>query len=103
MDRMHHIAIEVSAIDEAISWYKKNTNCKISYQDETWAMIQYENISLALVLPGKHPPHIAFEKLNAEDYGELKAHRDGTSSVYVKDPANNAVEILKKNLAEEEF
>ena len=24
MDRMHHIAIEVSAIDEAISWYKKN-------------------------------------------------------------------------------
>ena len=100
MDKMHHIAIEVKGIDEAINWYKKNTNCRITYQDKTWAMIQYENISLALVLPGMHPPHIAFEKNNAEDYGELKPHRDGTASVYIKDPANNAVEILKKNFSD---
>ena len=43
-----------------------------------------------------HPPHIAFEKNNAEDYGTLVPHRDGTSSVYIKDPSDNAVEILKK-------
>ena len=60
-------------------------------------MLNYDNISLALVLPDMHPPHIAFEKLNAEDYGKLKDHRDGTSSVYIKDPSNNAVEILKKS------
>ena len=43
-----------------------------------------------------HPPHIAFEKDNAEDYRTLKKHRDGTSSVYINDPSNNSVEILKK-------
>ena len=97
MDKMHHIAIEVNAIQESLDWYKKNTDCKITYEDDTWAMIEYDNISLALVLPGMHPPHIAFEKDNAEDYGTLKPHRDGTSSVYIKDPANNSVEILKKD------
>ena len=97
MDKIHHIAIEVKNIQESINWYKNNTNCIISYQDETWAMINYDNISLALVLPNMHPPHIAFEKKNAEDYGRLKNHRDGTSSVYIKDPSNNSIEILKKN------
>ena len=100
MDKMHHIAIEVNAIQESLDWYKKNTDCKITYEDDTWAMIEYDNISLALVLPGMHPPHIAFEKDNAEDYGILKPHRDGTSSVYIKDPANNSVEILKKDKIE---
>ena len=37
----------------------------------------------------------AFEKDDAHKYGELKLHRDGTSSVYVRDPSNNAVEMLK--------
>ena len=95
MDKIHHIAIEVKNIKESISWYKKNTNCEISYEDDTWAMLNYDNISLALVLPNMHPPHIAFEKNNAEKYGKLKLHRDGTSSVYIKDPSNNAVEMLK--------
>tara|TARA_A100000164_G_C21788933_1_gene714831 strand:- start:715 stop:1017 length:303 start_codon:yes stop_codon:yes gene_type:complete len=98
MDKIHHIAIEVKEIEESIKWYSKNTNCKITYQDKTWAMIKYDNISLALVLPGMHPPHIAFEKHNAEEFGKLKEHRDGTSSVYIRDPANNAVEILKLNV-----
>ena len=42
-----------------------------------------------------HPPHIAFHKKNAEKYGELKKHRDGTSSVYIKDPSDNSIEMLK--------
>ena len=66
-------------------------------EDDTWALLKYENISLALVLPNSHPPHIAFEKDDAHKYGELKLHRDGTSSVYVRDPSNNAVEMLKLN------
>ena len=96
MDKIHHIAIEVDNISESVEWYKKNTNCDISYQDDTWAMLNYDNIGLALVLPKMHPPHIAFEKKNAEDYGKLKTHRDGTASVYINDPSNNAIEILKK-------
>ena len=95
MDKIHHIAIEVNSIEETIEWYKKHSRCKVSYQDKTWALLKYENISLALVLPDTHPPHIAFEKPNAEEYGSLKMHRDGTSSIYLKDPSNNAVEMLK--------
>ena len=96
MDKIHHIAIEVDNIQDSINWYTAKTKCKVSYQDETWAMLNYDNISLALVLPNMHPPHIAFEKTNAEDYGKLKKHRDGTASVYISDPSNNSVEILKK-------
>ena len=100
MDKIHHIAIEVKNIQDSINWYTNNTKCNISYQDDTWAMLTYDNISLALVLPNMHPPHIAFEKDNAEDYGTLKKHRDGTASVYINDPSNNSVEILKKKSVE---
>ena len=95
MDKIHHIAIEVNSIEDSIKWYKKHSKCEVSYEDKTWALLKYENISLALVLPNSHPPHIAFEKNNAEKYGKLKLHRDGTSSVYIKDPSDNAVEMLK--------
>ena len=97
MEKIHHIAIEVSDIKKSISWYKANTDCKVIYEDSTWAMLEYSNIYLAFVLPKMHPPHIAFEKVNASKYGELKKHRDGTSSVYVKDPSNNFIEMLKKD------
>ena len=95
MDKIHHIAIEVNSISETIKWYRENSKCEVAYQDDTWALLNYDNISLALVLPNSHPPHIAFVKENAENYGKLKKHRDGTSSVYVKDPSNNSVEMLK--------
>ena len=95
LEKIHHIAIEVQSIENAISWYKSNSKCEVSYKDDTWALLKYENISLALVLPESHPPHIAFARKDAEKYGKLKMHRDGTSSVYIKDPANNSVEILK--------
>tara|TARA_B100001093_G_scaffold43880_1_gene37172 strand:+ start:69 stop:380 length:312 start_codon:yes stop_codon:yes gene_type:complete len=95
LEKIHHIAIEVQSIENAISWYKSNSKCEVSYKDDTWALLKYENISLALVLPKSHPPHIAFVRKDAEKYGKLKMHRDGTSSVYIKDPANNSVEILK--------
>ena len=96
MEKIHHIAIEVKNIKDAISWYKSHTDCKVVYEDETWAMLKYANISLAFVLPKMHPPHIAFEKKNAEHYGKLEKHRDGTASIYVKDPSNNFVEMLKE-------
>ena len=50
MDKIHHIAIEVKNIQDSINWYTNNTKCNISYQDDTWAMLTYDNISLALVL-----------------------------------------------------
>jgi hypothetical protein len=58
----------------------------VAYQDETWALLDIENTSIALVLPSQHPPHVAFESPDAERYGDLTSHRDGTASVYVQDP-----------------
>lgn len=94
LNQIHHIAIPVQKVDEAVDWYRQNFECSISYQDDTWALLKFANIQLALVLPEQHPPHIAFVHPEAERFGTLKPHRDGTQSTYINDPAGNAVEIL---------
>jgi catechol 2,3-dioxygenase-like lactoylglutathione lyase family enzyme len=97
MDKIHHIAIQVTDISEALQWYLNNFKTKILYQDTSWAFLEFENINLALVLPNQHPSHIAFEKDDAQKYGQLTPHRDGTASVYISDPFGNQIEILKDN------
>jgi extradiol dioxygenase family protein len=95
MDTIHHIAIQVSDIEETLYWYKSNFDVIISYQDRTWALIEFENVSLALVMPDQHPSHFAILDKQAEKHGHLVMHRDGTQSVYIQDPSGNAVEMLK--------
>ncbi|MBX9685073.1 MAG: VOC family protein [Candidatus Obscuribacterales bacterium] len=94
-DRIDHIAIPVDNIKQAVEWYTSQFNCKIKYQDETWAYLGFNNINLALVIPEQHPGHLAFIRKDAESYGTLKTHRDGTKSCYVKDPAGNSIEIME--------
>jgi catechol 2,3-dioxygenase-like lactoylglutathione lyase family enzyme len=93
LDTMHHVAIAVSNIKETVDWYTKHFGCKVNYQDETWALVEFANIQLAFVLPEQHPPHIAILGDPAQ-HGQPKTHRDGTRSVYLKDPAGNNIEIL---------
>ncbi len=95
MDKIHHIAVQVDDVKQAVDWYRDQFDIEVSYQDETWAMLKFDNISLAIVIPGQHPPHFAIENEQAEKYGELTPHRDGTASIYIKDPFDNAVEIIK--------
>ena len=95
LDNIDHVAIQVTNIKEAAAWYQTNFTSKLLYQDETWAFLQFANFKLALVLPGQHPPHLAFTKPNASDYGKLVQHRDATQSVYISDPAGNQVEIMQ--------
>jgi hypothetical protein len=90
LDAMHHVAIPVTDVQKTVDWYLKN------FQDETWAMLELANIRLALVSREQHPPHIGFMRPDAEQFGRLRPHRDGTRSVYVEDPAGNCVEILKQ-------
>ena len=97
MDKIHHIAIQVPNIAKGVDWYDDNFETKILYQDESWAFLEFQNINLALVLPNQHPPHIAFEKDDADKYGKLTPHRDGTASIYIDDPFGNKIEILKDN------
>jgi hypothetical protein len=60
-------------------------------------LITFENIRLALVKPGEHPNHFAVERSDARDFGQLTRHRDGTETVYINDPWENVIEILKAN------
>jgi hypothetical protein len=78
----------------AVRWYTGTFKCDVRYQDETWALLAFDNVRLALVIPEQHPAHIGLVSGHAERFGALKTHRDGTRSCYVEDPGGNAVEIL---------
>lgn len=94
LNTIDHLAIPVDRISTAVDWYTRNFQCELKYQDETWALLRFANISLALVIPSQHPAHIGFISQDAERFGALKTHRDGTRSCYVKDPAGNSIEML---------
>lgn len=95
MDTIHHLAIQVKNIAETVAWYKKRYDIKVIYQDDTWALLQFANVALALVMPDQHPPHFAIVSEKAASYGPLTTHRDGTASVYIQDPADNWIEIIQ--------
>jgi catechol 2,3-dioxygenase-like lactoylglutathione lyase family enzyme len=95
LQSLHHVAISVSDIGRAIDWYTSHFQCELRYQDETWALLKFANIHLALVTPQQHPPHIALMDERAADYGPLTRHRDGTSSIYIQDSEGNHVEIMQ--------
>ena len=95
MERLQHVAIVVSDIGEALAWYGSRFVVEIAYADDSWALLQFENIALAFVLPGQHPPHITVEREDAESFGPLTPHRGGTTSVYIADPWGNAIEFMK--------
>lgn len=95
LDKIHHTAIQVKDIGKSVSWYTERFACNIEYQDESWAMLQFANTSLALVLAEQHPYHFAILKDDLKPYGDATLHRDGTRSVYIKDGDGNAVEMLQ--------
>lgn len=94
LDALHHIALQVSDINRAVNWYRNQFQVEVVYQDNSWAMLRFANIKLALVVPNQHPPHIAIARDNAADFGTLQLHRDGTRSVYINDSEGNSIEVL---------
>lgn len=94
LESIDHVAISVRSIAESVEWYSSRFRCKVIYRDETWAMLAFDNIRLALIASGTHPPHIGFVRPDAESFGPLKPHRDGTQSTYITDPSGNTIEIL---------
>lgn len=100
LDSIDHFAIPVMNVAEAVEWYGRVFRCSVTYQDETWALLNFANTRLALIKPEQHPAHIGFVSDNAADFGELKTHRDGSQSCYVRDPSGNAVEIMDRESVE---
>ncbi|QDU62855.1 Glyoxalase-like domain protein [Planctomycetes bacterium Pan216] len=96
LDEIDHVAIEVKDIAETVSWYTDRFQCEVVYRDNTWAMLEFGNIRLAFVSSGQHPPHLGFVREDAEEFGTLETHRDGTRSTYIADPSGNAIELLAK-------
>ena len=92
-DTVDHIAVAVSDVKGTVDWYLKNFKCQVTYQDDSWALLEFANIRVAFVLPQQHPPHFALLRDPAL-FGEPKIHRDGTRSVYLHDPSGNSVEVL---------
>ena len=52
LDEIHHVAIAVRNVAEAVDWYRKHFRCEIGYQDATWALLEFGNTRLALALAG---------------------------------------------------
>lgn len=93
--KIDHIALVVDSPIDAADWYVQNFNAKLLYKDETWSFVEFENVKLAFVVKHQHPQHFAFE---VSDFGEndrVKSHRDGTTSVYKRDPWGNVYELIK--------
>ena len=91
-----HIAVESKNIANSVKWYQDQFKCKVKHQDETWALLKFANISLALVTPGDHPPHIAVVDKKIIDNPKSKAHRDGIHFIYEKDPDSNFIEKIDR-------
>ena len=89
-----HIAVETNCVKDSVKWYMSQFNCEIKYQDKTWAMLKFDNISVALVTPGEHPPHFAVVNASISSEKNLKKHRDGIGYKYVQDPDKNFVEFI---------
>jgi catechol 2,3-dioxygenase-like lactoylglutathione lyase family enzyme len=96
LDRIHHVAVEVPDVATAVAWYRERFTCDLAYRDETWALLTFENASLALVTRGEHSGHFGIEGPDPERYGAVRVHRDGVRYVYLTDPGGNVVEVAKE-------
>jgi len=94
MDKLDHVAITVSNIEQAVSWYQGSFSCEVLYQTETEAMLKFANTNLQLILPSQRPSHLAFQKNDAETFGTLKQNKDGSRSCFISDSTGNLVEVI---------
>ena len=79
--KIDHIAVQVEDIYEGCEWYHERFGANVLYFDQTWALLEFDNIKMALVLPNQHENHVAIE-VNPKKYPNLnfKQHRDGSNN-----------------------
>ena len=96
LTHVDHIALESKCISDSVKWYTENFNCNIKYQDNTWALLKFDNIQIALVTPGEHPPHFAVIDKKIAGLDNVKIHRDGIKYFYQEDPDQNVIEKIDR-------
>lgn len=97
-----HVAQQVPDIAAAVAWYQRTIpNCRVLYQDESWAFVDAAGVRLAFVRKDQHPGHIAWrvddaelERLAREFGREIRPHRDRTRSFYLEAPGGQWIEII---------
>ena len=97
--KFDHVAIVSNNIKASIDWYVNEWNAKTLYHDDTWGLIELNETKIAFVTPSQHPAHICFEVDDQFIMKHLKdktfkAHRDGSTSCYIRDPDGNFIEFL---------
>tara|TARA_Y100001934_G_scaffold230588_1_gene278271 strand:+ start:128 stop:421 length:294 start_codon:yes stop_codon:yes gene_type:complete len=95
--KIDHVAIIVDDPEAAAKWYIEKFGAELIYADSTWAFIEFENVKLAFVVKGQHPTHLAFETTQFAEDDRVKKHRDGSESVYRRDPWGNFYELIRYN------
>lgn len=93
-DIIDHLAITVKDIKNSAQYYSSNFNCKVLYQDSTWAMLEFSNVKLSLVKSNQHPAHFAILNDDIKKDKTAKIHRDNSVSKYIKDIDGNYIEII---------
>ena len=91
-----HIAIESKNIKKSVNWYMETFSCDLKYQDNSWALLGFRNLALALVTPGQHPPHFAVVDASVANINVTQVHRDGVGYVYNTDPDKNVIELIDR-------
>ena len=85
-----HIAIRVPDLDLAQAWYEENCGAILSFEDQYYRRMSFNNTTVALIDEKRYPDnHIGILIENIEDLpsiGTIIKHRDGTVGSYVKDP-----------------
>ena len=111
VERLGHVAIRVKDVERAKTFYL-SLGMKLVWDAPDWCYLESGPTKDGLALLGPSykaaGPHFAFhftdhdqvKKLHKQlrqsgvDVGDLHAHRDGTSSFYLKDPEGNWLEML---------
>lgn len=97
-----HVAQQVPDVAAAVRWYTQTLpDCRVLYEDESWALLAGPGVKLALIRRGDHPDHVAWRVSGAELAelagrlgGEVKVHRDGSRGFYLRGPGGQHIEII---------
>ncbi|HXG64155.1 MAG TPA: VOC family protein [Blastocatellia bacterium] len=100
---LDHVAVVSHDLDADAEFYSR-LGFRVETRYADWAMLKDgEGRGLALLAPGgKHPPHLAMrapsrallEELARERNSRVMEHRDGSLSIYLKDPSGNPFEVV---------
>ena len=45
-----HIALQTRDIKSTVNWYSNNFECDIVFEDDTWALLKFQNIIVRRIL-----------------------------------------------------